>query len=193
MPRYGPLVVFDGQSLPAVPSVQNFPHLVMAGRGLPYHSGCIGAASWTTLATTATNRVDLPQRAHDRAVLVLCGGYTDIVGEGQTGAEALADQESYATARRTAGFDKVIACTMTYGTATSAGNITKIGDYNTLVRANSGAPWDGIADFAAQSELSDPSNSTYFDADGLHYKQAGAQIAANTLAPVLDAVLASLS
>lgn len=75
-------------------------------------------------------------------------------------------------------------------------NITdRIFACNTLIRANAASICDGVADFGALSIFdakADVANSTYYMTDRTHIKNAAYDIAAPTLATVIDTLLLSI-
>lgn len=85
----------------------------------------------------------------------------------RTGAEIWADYLTGVQLLQAAGI-KVIG--LTDPISTTFANIA--GDFNALVRANTGL-FDGYVDVAADPAFSDPTNLTYYLADGSHWAQAG--------------------
>ena len=196
--RLDTLVVFDGQSLNNQPSAgaASMPAKVMAGRGLPWCNVALGNRSWTVLASggtgtsPATVRLHPLARSYVRSILVMNGGATDIAGgaENDSGAQALADFEAYATAARTAGFDSIIGVTMTTAVVFATGDDDEQRlIYNDGIRAS--ATVDAVADVAAAPELADYTDTTYFDVDQTHWSAAGATVAAAIVGAALDVVL----
>lgn len=181
-------VVFDGQSLNQFPASPNtYPEQLMASYPtVPYENVAVDGLSWTTLATTVTTRLNLHAKAGLTSILIMCGGTTDIATEGDT-AQATYDQMvTYANNARTAGFDKVIATTITDGFVFDAGEQTIRAAFNVLLLADASDAFDGVADLdaAMPSRL----DTTYY-ADGLHWTTAGAALAASTVATVLLAAV----
>ena len=195
-------VVFDGQSLNLVPIDHpelSFPARVMAGRGIPWHNAAVSGVGWAWLAGDASTRLFPQARARVGCtdILVMQGGQTDIFLN-HTGAEVYDLAVDYAIAARSAGFDKVILTTMpAMGPTTGSPPVPTAPQWaealahNVLVRSNSGG-FDGVADLY-QGALTDATNPTYYMGDRLHFVAAGAQVAANIIAPVLDVVLDSIS
>lgn len=70
-----------------------------------------------------------------------------------------------------------------------AKNAALTAQLNTLIRANWQSFADGLADFAADSRLSDFTNTTYFAADKVHTTDAGVVVELGILQPVITALL----
>lgn len=64
-------------------------------------------------------------------------------------------------------------------------------DGNALVLADASAAFNYKVDLAGDSRLSDPSNTTYYDVDGVHLTNSGAQVVADLIAPTLNTILSS--
>lgn len=60
---------------------------------------------------------------------------------------------------------------------------------NTMIRNNYTQFADGIIDFAADSRLSDPNNTTYFSADKIHLNDTGYQVATDLIVAALTPAL----
>lgn len=192
-------VVFDGQSMNVLPVFpDNYPAQLMLGRGIIFRNVAISGISWTVLQASMTTRT-LPFAGKAQlSILVLCGGTTDLAlpgdmagGEANTGAQAYTDMQSYATAARAAGFDSIIANTLTPSdaflhTTTSGTAEIERQNLNTLIKANS-AGFEGIVDMAgADARLMDCTNATYYEQTfKTHFTPAGAAVAASLVAPVL--------
>lgn len=92
--------------------------------------------------------------------------------------------------------------TFTGCTTTSGGGVMSTGgtvrnsayqnmyDGNLLVVADASNAFDYVVDLAGDSRLSDATNTTYYQGDGTHLTNAGAQVVADLIAPSLDAILA---
>lgn len=197
-------VVFDGQSMLDVPVPPNsFPTFLMAGRGLPWISVGVDGNGWLDLTPTVGSR--LYRQARNRAgctdVLILSGGQGDILNTApngqQSGATTYSRMVTYANNARAAGFAKVGCTTLppvgpnVLGTGRPNGTEqTALTDLNVLILANSGG-FDGVADISV-APLDDATNTAYFNVDRTHLTAAGAKAAAAIVAPMLDAILASL-
>lgn len=90
---------------------------------------------------------------------------------------------AYCNARKTAGWDRVIVLTMPPRNQTTlfgdnpAQFNTKLSEANTWLRANYDTFADELVDVAADSRLSDYTNTTYFS-DGTHLTTAGYAVVA---------------
>jgi hypothetical protein len=187
--RPGTHVVFDGQSLNNSPSATSFPAQLMSGRTVPWSNVAINGTAVDALATTAPARRDPVLQHTATSVLVFVGGQSDLVLN-DSAATLLADLESYATASRAAGADKIIMSTIPPSTGYTAPQEAVRVAVNPLILASSA--FDAVIDLATATNLTDASNITYY-ADGLHWTTAGALAAATAAAPVLTSVLATLA
>ena len=185
-------VIFDGQSLNAAPIGNSYPLKLMTGpyKGVPWKNVPIAGTSWTVLANTVADRT-WPHAIRARwAILCLCGGTSDLQApESNDGPTVYSDMSAYANGCRTAGFDYIIATTITPSTVFLTSEETARQAANTAIIGNSGAPFNAVVDFAADSRLSNPADTTYYT-DGLHWTIAGAQVAADLMAPALAIALA---
>lgn len=187
-------VVFDGQSLNATPINHSYPRQLMTvlRSGVPWNNVAIGGTSWSTLDNTALQRTYSHAPLANYAILILCGGTSDIL-EGDDGATVVADMFNYSNAGRSGGFDYVIGTTITPNLAFTGGQESIRTSANGFILAAVPATFNAVVDFAADSRLSDASNLTYYNADGLHWTAAGADVAASLMAPALDVALALAS
>jgi hypothetical protein len=152
---------------------------------IPVNYGLSGAAC------SGTNglRAQLPSRTTPaladgtgRDVLVVWSGTNAL----WSGAELTAVLGT-ATDARAAGWSRVVVCTDIPATGRSD---TGRGPFNQSIRDNAAGLGYSVADFAADSIMGDPaqtSNTTYF-ADGLHCADAGYARLGAILAPVVDAM-----
>lgn len=108
---------------------------------------------------------------------VVWGGANDLIAN-QTAATLQSRLQTYVAARRSTGW-KVVVSTVTPvgGGYYTAGRETERTSFNTWLRANWGSFADALIDPAAESNLSDYNNTTYFS-DGLHLTKAGYSIVA---------------
>lgn len=195
-------VVFTGQShlnIPAAPN--NAPTFAMHGTGVPWANVAISGNGWYDLTNNATHLASLRAQARGGTgtnILCMYGGQGDIWNDSpsgqQTGATAHTRATSYATTARGYGYDLVVMCTVppagpnVLGTGRpTAGEVTALNDYNAAIRANTGSPWDAIADVNAV--LDDATDTTYFDIDRTHYVAAGAQVAAGIIAAAIETLV----
>lgn len=96
----------------------------------------------------------------------------------------------------------ITATTFTGCNTTSGGGVMSTGgtvrssdyqsmyDGNVLVMADASNAFDYSIDLAGDSRLANPANTTYYQGDGTHLTDAGAQVVADLITPALDALLA---
>lgn len=173
--------MFDGQSHNTVPAVP-FPVLAMQGRPDPWVNLAIGGQSWTSLSTTQQMRA-VPLWAHEQSTVILTGGTHDIGVEGDTAATAFADLLAYATAYRQLRASVIVCATVPPAALITGGEETQRLALNDLIRSS--AEFDAVLDLAAAPELDDPTDTTYYMGDQVHFTAAGAQVAADLLSPIL--------
>lgn len=186
-------VVFDGQSLNNVGLVDPFeggnypyPDQVMSGRRVQWANVAISGKSWTDLATTAATRTDPLAGYATNTVLVMCGGTSDIHA-GDSGQQLYDEEVAYATARRAAGYTHVIATTLVGNKGNTPEQNQARLDHNAILLADPDGAFDAVVDFDVPP-LNDWNNTAiYFD--GVHWWSTGAKIAAELMAPTLDALL----
>lgn len=167
--------VFDGQSRVNAPPWEggafgwSWPRLAVAGLGVPaYDHPAIGGTSLTTLATDFNTRCApwIAPASLEPTIYVLCGGFTDYHGEGNSGAQVYADAWALADMARAAGAVYVV-CTTTIGaTVFDAGMEAARQAGNALILADSMGKFDATVDFEV-SGLDDPADTDSF-LDGIH-------------------------
>lgn len=193
-------VVFDGQSLNAAPINHTYPRTMMTTRfaGVPWNNLAIGATSWTKLSLSRSVRINLWAPVARYAILVMCGGTSDILapgipgGDGDNAATVYADFGAYADNARASGYDYVIASTITpdeFGFDSTQETTRQTA--NSLILADASTKFDAVCDFAGDARIgSIPHNPTYMDTDGLHPLAAGADVMVELMAPYVAAALA---
>jgi hypothetical protein len=183
------LIVWDGQSLANVPDAATaYPAVVHAS--LTHTDKAVRARNGTTWATRTVNadrRVDPLVRAVNGTRTLIDAGGTSDIDNGMTAAAILADAEAYWTARRSAGFDLIIACTVPPIAGYSAPELAVRSTLNGSILASS-VP-DAVVDWTAIPELEDPTDTDYFDPDGIHFDANGAAVAGAAILPVYLAAL----
>lgn len=125
-------------------------------------------------------------------VIVLWEGTNDIRFNTLTGAQGWANVVTYSNIVRPAGA-KLIVCTITARdfSLDDADLMDRIDAYNVLARANPSV-YDALCDLAADPVFdtrADASNTTYYNADKLHFTQAGYDKVADLLYPVIQSTL----
>jgi lysophospholipase L1-like esterase len=114
--------------------------------------------------------------------LTLQGGSNDIAF-GRTVADLKMDVAAYVAKAKADGF-VVGVCTIFHRVGNDVG---KVSDYNTWLRAGNSSA-DFIIDLAAHPFLSDATNTTYFQGDGIHTNSAGQSVITNIFADAIPAV-----
>src|SRR5262249_22815709 len=141
-------VVFDGQSLNAAPINHTYPRTMMANTfpGVPWNNVAIGGTSWSVLKKSQAGRTDVLAAQARYAILILCGGTSCILKTTQSGgdqdpdgATVMAHYTAVADQARAAGFDYIVATTITNDSAFDAGQLSILSSANSLILANGGA------------------------------------------------------
>lgn len=175
------MIVFDGQSGNNVPDPGSVPTLVMADRGEPWVNTSQNGQGFYALDVTVADRVGPVLGGWERSVVVMVGGVQDV--EDGADADAVLDAfETYAGLLRDLGADRVIATTITGSVNFDATEEAMRVAANALIAGS--AAFDAVVDIAAL----DPERA----GDGVHWTEAGAQVVADALAPVLDAQVLAL-
>lgn len=122
-------------------------------------------------------------------IVSVLAGVNDIYQDAATAANVQGYLQSIHAQLHACGF-KTIANTITpCGTATcTAGNQTTINSVNTWLRANWTAFADTLVDLAANTNLSDPTNLTYYDSGQLHQTAAGTAIISTLVTAGINAI-----
>lgn len=131
------------------------------------------------------------------SVLILIAGTNDIRVSSRTAENLFNDVKAYVQARKAVLPSlKVIVTTLVYrkisdssGIATDAAFRARATDYNNLLRERYTEFADGLADVVLDSRLYSNTNTTYFDADGVHPADAGAGAYSEVLQIALSTVL----
>lgn len=189
--------VFDGQSLNNIAAgpelitpTATYPFRAMASRGLAWSNVAVDGESWTVLAATAATRLwPLLTGPETSSVLIMCGGTADLNLESDSAATVYANMADYADAAKTAGADLVIGTTITPATPLTGPKETARTGANALLLADARGSFDHVVDFAGTTGLDDHT-SQFYAFDGIHLSWLGAQLAADTMAPTLDAIFA---
>lgn len=180
-------LIFTGQSFGNVPAPpNNYPTLLEGLLPSAWYAddfnACVNGTLYVQREATAASDVDAHVSSSHRSVMLDVGGPTDIANN-FTAAQILGWAETYFDNRRAAGVDFVIGFTATPSTIYSAPQDAVRLAYNDLLRASTHV--DAVCDMANIPELSDPTNTTYYDGSQLHPTAAGAlliaQLARETL------------
>lgn len=146
-----------------------------------YNVAVAGQTTTQMLANGSTQVDSLFASGKENIVTVLEG--TNDLGMLQDATAVYDNLVAYCNARRAAGF-KVVIGTIPPSSFFSGTQETRRQTVNTNLRANWATFADALADFAADSRLSNNLNSTYYT-DGTHWTQAGCQAAAEIVAMAL--------
>ena len=103
---------------------------------------------------------------------------------GRTAAQVKTDYAALCTARQAAGF-RVVACTIMNHAITGSWTQADADDVNTYIRANYTSWADDLADIQANANLQTTTDTTYFQADGVHLTDAGYAIVADIVKSAL--------
>lgn len=137
-----------------------------------------------TNATDAAGTAALFGTGLTKKIAVLCGGTNDIGVSGRTAAQVLADMQTWATTLHNAGI-RTIICTIVdrddAGWSIPKEAIRLVVNAGILGLSNV----DAVVDLAALSVFSNPLDTTYYNADKLHWKDT-------THTPVKNAVKAAV-
>jgi hypothetical protein len=106
----------------------------------------------------------------------------------QSGRAAYEKLVTLSQMRRALGNKTVVTTCMPRGDSAFGGFEAARQYFNALVRANWQSFADGLADLAADSRLSTPTDTTYFNADKLHLNSAGYAVAAQIAARAVSAL-----
>lgn len=184
---YHKQMIFRGDSLTAGQAseeISNYPFQVLLKRPewRIFNIG-VGGQRLAEMITRDVTAIDpLFDASLDENVLALLAGTNDIGGEGVTGAQCFARLQQWCQERKAA--HPWNTRVMTLLARTGGAFMSAITEHNALVRAGDPAI-DRVVDVGAGSPielaLSDSSNLTYYQADGLHLTTAGYGIIAKHL------------
>jgi hypothetical protein len=137
-----------------------------------------GATTPQRTAAFSTAVQPLFNQSYARNIVSFFEVRNDVTFNAVTLNQAIANVQAYVTQARANGWE-VLLITPTPTTQTTNSQNTIILDFNTWLRAN--PTWSDIpiVDTAAHASLSDPTNLTFFNADGLHLTDAGYAIIAD--------------
>lgn len=153
------------------------------------------AVSGSTVATMTTRAAAGIQAAivstRSRNILSVMIGRNDLGSDGSNhdAATFVADLKTYCLAQRTAGYNKIVLCTVL--PSTLSGFNAKQAPTNTAIRADPSF-YDVLCDFDTVSQVADgtiASDTTNYSLDGTHLKGAGHALLAQTWANAIAAAL----
>lgn len=142
----------------------------------------LSGTSYAQRTTTAAARVDPYYVNARQTTLIDVAGQGDLDG-GLTAQQVYDAAVAYKDARKAAGLGRYAICTVPHSTIYSAGEDAARLAYNALLLASD--EFDVVVDVAARPEMQDGSDTTYWDPDGLHPNQAGADVIAEEIAAAL--------
>jgi lysophospholipase L1-like esterase len=187
-------IVFDGDSLTAgyyssVPEL-NYPSQLMAGKLAVWNNVAVPGQRIDELEADAASRVDtLYDEEAGANVCVVLMGANDII-QGWTTQRNYNELAKYCRSRRDAGW-RVVLCTLPASDYT--GNyLVRRAELNDYINTNSDVLCDAVADLAVSPLVGvdgAQDNATYFNADGLHFADAGfTEIAAIVEPAIIESV-----
>lgn len=171
-------------------------------RGLLFADQASHANKFWAIKSTAVAGATTPQRtaaftndvqsqfsvAYVRNIVTFFEVVNDVVTNAATLQTAINNVTLYVNQARTAGWDVMLStATPTTNVANGAGTV--VNNFNTYLRANPSLSDFPIVDLAANANLSDPTNLTYYQGDGLHPTAAGAAVIAQLFHDALVAVV----
>jgi hypothetical protein len=191
------LIIFDGDSLTigsGLTFLNTWPYLLHADfrQCMWANKGVSGYGLAEANADVATRVDPLFTSGYNNILFVYYG--TNDLRRPITAAEHYASLQTYIAARRTAGANKVIGYTLQPagdGAAISQGYEQKRQDFNTLMR-NDHSFLDGLVEICNAPDIGAPgafNNTTYYQADLLHYANAGAIKVHDLSRPVLQSAI----
>ena len=191
-------VFFLGNSITAghgILTANTYPNVVAAGLGknvLTYNVGrefATTAQLVTNIASTVTNYYN---SNYAKNVLVAFEVRNDICTGGASPTTAYNNLVSLAQAAKAANFTVVIGTSPTPSAGCTTQQSTDIATVNTNIRANIVATGyvDAVADLAANACIADNANATHncYNADQIHWSDAGAIVAAGIVLPILNSL-----
>jgi hypothetical protein len=191
-------VVFEGQSMLKTPTPSSADYAMEEIGPVSWRNPAFPGGSWTVLlgggsvsgsrVLPASLRV-FPYLTATVNVLVCLGGTTDILTEEDTAEQAFDDLVAYVDAARAVDPDiLVVAGTIPPSTLFSGPEDTERLGFNSLLLADADDDFDATFDVTVPP-LDDPSDSTYYEIDGLHWKTPGAQAAGSIMSAAIIGVL----
>jgi lysophospholipase L1-like esterase len=143
----------------------------------------LDGTTWSGRAADAAYRVDTRLKAGVRNILVDVAGTSDVSNDARTIPQVVGDLESYMAARRAAGWDVIIGCTVPPAShLLTAPMVARRTELNAAIRTT--AAYDGVIDLAGHPLLND---ALQWTADGIHPNWLGAEAMADLAMGVLAA------
>lgn len=194
---YGKYLLFDGDSLTAgvqSTNVRNWSYpaqlsrLVTSGQPKYGNIGVGGQQIQNVTAATAA-KLQLSYNTTLTGTLVFWMGSNDI-NNARTGAQVWGDIQTYlSTVRASYPSVKIVGCTILTRSDNTGSEETNRTTLNTsiLTTSSGSGGFDYTVDLAADSRLSNASDTTYFDPDGVHLNDTGYGVVTALVKAVLDA------
>jgi len=192
-------IVIEGNSLVVASNDKDTPPVCELARLLSIDPSTIVMRSYvgrTTehIASNAQATDALLREGRDN-VLVVVEGTNSLIASGAVRSTIQTTLQSYCTARQTAGW-KVVVTTLLPRRVVAGNNQSFEADrvaFNTWLRSNYTTFADGLADPAAIASIGAPgaeTNTTYYETDQTHLKDAGSALLADELAAGVAEALA---
>jgi lysophospholipase L1-like esterase len=179
------VIVFDGDSLTWGGGEAQYPRpypyqtITSLGGSYTWHNTGVAGRSFAAIIAAAAAEVDTKIVAGKKNILLVCGGTNDLYPNGTSGTAASveANVQTYVAARKAAGWNKVLATTLTamdpVGVDPDCEAQRLI--YNQWLRDNYATFADGLVDPGGDATIGDVANcgnATFFT-DRLHLTTAG--------------------
>jgi lysophospholipase L1-like esterase len=187
-------VVFEGDSR----TINKLWSAAAVEGAIPGGDLAFGKRGYVIQATAGATNALITGRAAETDALLR--GYQDtlVVWYGvndsgsSTAAQIYANIAAYCTARRAAGWEKIVVCTEidAQGAVKAQWHDDDTWtDLNTLLRAGYAGFANALIDLGGDARLQDATDTTYYNADELHLVAAGYAVVAELATPVLAAIL----
>lgn len=167
----------------------NYPSRLLAAIGSTYdvRTSSFGGRKLDNMIAEDTDFADMMTAGPGQRRVVLAWEITNQLNTGSSKETTLALLQQYCLARKAAGFNVLVGTCLNRGDGGANFNADRQW-INTQILAGYTAYADGVVDFAAVSQLSDYTNTTYFNADTIHLTDAGYQIVSDTVTAKLTAL-----
>ncbi len=188
---WAPQVICDGNSLTVGTGLnehQSYPAQLRNEFGVECNVIQIGVSNQKTSDMTADFWSEIaPMYSENRSRnVIICWEVGNDVAAGTNASTAAANVAAYATAARAVGFEVIVGTGIKRTTAADTGTNAVLASANALIRSQWTTYADGLADFAEEPELQDPTNIVYFQSDAINLTASGATIAKNVVRRALN-------
>lgn len=185
MPSYGNLHIIGDSLTEGQDCALCWPTRVDESIGLTWQqiSEAQAGAFLSYWATNAAKSAAAYRSDRTKNIAVCFAGTNDLGSNGDTAAQVLTSLDTWATAMQGAGYT-VLACTLIArdDSGWDATKETRRTTYNSTLLANPATyHCNGVIDLAALSAFSNPSNTTYYQSDKLHLKDAAQAVIATAV------------